>query len=217
MHSSRMRTTRCSSHLGRRVVCPGGCLPGRGCVSDQVWGCTPPAPLPWREFLTHACKNITFPELRLRTVTRKKSTTRRQAGSQQEPILLSDVAYLPPATKLGQGYIFTGVCDSVHGGGLLLGGVCAWSRWGGLLPGGVPGPGGVGAWSQWGVCSWGVPGGDPPGTATAAGGTHPTRMLSCSANLRLTSVTVISLFTEPTFSGGRTAVKQVRLKCEAHF
>ena len=24
---------------------------------------------------------------------------------------------LPPATKLGQGYIFTGVCDSVHGGG----------------------------------------------------------------------------------------------------
>ena len=25
---------------------------------------------------------------------------------------------LPPATKLGQGYIFTGVCDSVHRGGL---------------------------------------------------------------------------------------------------
>ena len=24
--------------------------------------------------------------------------------------------FLPPATKLGQGYIFTGVCDSVHGG-----------------------------------------------------------------------------------------------------
>ena len=24
---------------------------------------------------------------------------------------------LPPATKLGQGYIFTGVCDSVHKGG----------------------------------------------------------------------------------------------------
>ena len=23
---------------------------------------------------------------------------------------------LPPATKLGQGYVFTGVCDSVHGG-----------------------------------------------------------------------------------------------------
>ena len=25
---------------------------------------------------------------------------------------------LPPATKLGQGYIFTGVCDSVHRGGM---------------------------------------------------------------------------------------------------
>ena len=24
---------------------------------------------------------------------------------------------LPPATKLGQGYVFTGVCDSVHRGG----------------------------------------------------------------------------------------------------
>ena len=24
---------------------------------------------------------------------------------------------LPPATTLGQGYIFTGICDSVHGGG----------------------------------------------------------------------------------------------------
>ena len=30
--------------------------------------------------------------------------------------LLSSV-YLPPATKLGQGYVFTRVCDSVHGGG----------------------------------------------------------------------------------------------------
>ena len=28
--------------------------------------------------------------------------------------------YLPPATKLGQGNVFTGVCDSVHKGG----GVC---------------------------------------------------------------------------------------------
>ena len=31
----------------------------------------------------------------------------------------------------------------------------------------MPGPGG------------GVPGGDPPGTATATGGTHPTGMHSC--------------------------------------
>ena len=35
--------------------------------------------------------------------------------------------------------------------------------------------------SQGGVCSRrGVPGGDPPGTATAAGGTHPTGMHSCT-------------------------------------
>ena len=27
---------------------------------------------------------------------------------------------LPPATKLGQGYVFTGVCDSVHRGGVCL-------------------------------------------------------------------------------------------------
>ena len=28
------------------------------------------------------------------------------------------MCYLPPATKLGQGYVFTGVCDSVHRGGV---------------------------------------------------------------------------------------------------
>ena len=27
---------------------------------------------------------------------------------------------LPPATKLGQGYVFTRVCDSVHGGGVVV-------------------------------------------------------------------------------------------------
>ena len=27
---------------------------------------------------------------------------------------------LPPPTKLGQGYVFTGMCDSVHGGGVCL-------------------------------------------------------------------------------------------------
>ena len=69
------------------------------------------------------------------------------------------VALLPPATKLGQGYIFTGVYDSVHRGG-------------------VPPPEGAGASSQGGVCSRGGPGGDPPGTATAAGGKHPTGMHS---------------------------------------
>ena len=99
--------------------------------------------------------------------------------------------YLPPATKLGQGYIFTGVCDYVNGGvpgpvgcawfrgGVCLVPGCVWSQ--GmclvlgmcLVPGCVPGPRGVClvpggcAWSRgaaWfrGVC-WGVvvPGGKP--------------------------------------------------------
>ena len=83
--------------------------------------------------------------------------------------ILHVLFFLPPATKLGQGYIFTGVCDSVHGGVpgpaggcLVLGGaspgVCLLPR--GCLLGG-------GSWWR------------PPGTATAAGGTHPTRMHSC--------------------------------------
>ena len=41
---------------------------------------------------------------------------------------------------------------------------------------GVPAPRGV---CFQGVCSWGVPGGDPSGTTTAAGSTHPTGMHSC--------------------------------------
>ena len=53
------------------------------------------------------------------------------------------MALLPPATKLGQGYTFTGARDSVHRGG---GDGC--SR-GGSAPGG-------------GVCSRGLPGGDAP-------------------------------------------------------
>ena len=80
-----------------------------------------------------------------------------------------------------QGYIFTGVCDSVHGGVPCLGG---------SAPGDVPGPGrsapggGVpclggllpgGAWYRaegQGAWSGGVPGWYPP-TATAAGSKHP--------------------------------------------
>ena len=48
---------------------------------------------------------------------------------------------LPPATKLGQSYVFTGICHSVNRGvHLVLGGVC--SGW--VVPGprGVPSPGG---------------------------------------------------------------------------
>ena len=57
MHSSRMRTVDCS---GRR----GGAAAG---VSAQMGGVCPGRP-PWTEFLTHACENITFPQLLLRTV-----------------------------------------------------------------------------------------------------------------------------------------------------
>ena len=39
------------------------------------------------------------------------------------------LAFLPPATKLGQGHIFTGFCHSVNGGGVLVLGV--WSLGGG--------------------------------------------------------------------------------------
>ena len=35
------------------------------------------------------------------------------------PLSSQERAFLPPATKLGQGYVFTGVCDSVNGGGCL--------------------------------------------------------------------------------------------------
>ena len=43
-------------------VCLGGFLP-RGCLPRGVYT----SPL-WTEFLTHACENITFPQLLLRTV-----------------------------------------------------------------------------------------------------------------------------------------------------
>ena len=58
---------------------------------------------------------------------------------------------LPPATKLGQGYIFTGICHSVNRGGVCSGGC--------LLLGG--------AWWR------------PPRMATFADSTHPTGMHSC--------------------------------------
>ena len=43
----------------------------------------------------------------------------------------------------------------------------------------MPGPRGGGLVPSGGSGTGGVPGGDPPGTATAAGGTHPTGMHSC--------------------------------------
>ena len=84
-----------------------------------------------------------------------------------------------PQTKFRKGNVFTGVCDSVHGGVcLVLGGVwswegvwsvgCVWSR-GCLVPWGS-GP--VGCGSRGCLV-------ETPWMATAAGGTHPTGMNSC--------------------------------------
>ena len=113
--------------------------------------------------------------------------------------------YLPPATKLGQGYIFTGVCDSVHkgGGGIpayIVGGIPACLTVGGAIPACIAG--GIPACLAAGGCAipaclavgGSAPGGclvqgdawsgrgclvETPWTATAAGGTHPTGMHSC--------------------------------------
>ena len=69
---------------------------------------------------------------------------------------------LPPATKVGPGNVFTGVCDSVNGGGLAQGG-CLLP--GGLLLGGlvwgVSTPVGAGLVWGGGCLLRGVPGGDP--------------------------------------------------------
>ena len=76
-----------------------------------------------------------------------------------------------------EGYVFTGVCLST-GGCLVPGGAWSWvvSALGGL----VPGRGG--AWS--GAWYPGMHRGSPPGeTATAADGTHPTGMHSCSSSI----------------------------------
>ena len=79
MHSSRMRTVRCSGHLSgggavlsaEGVSAWGGCLPMEGCVCPEG-RCLPRGgvhlPPLLTEFLTHACENITFPELLLRTI-----------------------------------------------------------------------------------------------------------------------------------------------------
>ena len=68
MHSS---TVCCSSRLGAGGVCLGECLRGRG----STWGIVSPGGVclggvhlpPWYR-IADTCKNITFPQLRLRTV-----------------------------------------------------------------------------------------------------------------------------------------------------
>ena len=85
MHSSTMHTVHCSGHLRRGGICPEVCAQDRVCASGLrvsrgclpregvSRGCIPAcngADIPrWTEFLIHACENITFPQLLLRTAT----------------------------------------------------------------------------------------------------------------------------------------------------
>ena len=125
--------------------------------------------------------------------------------------------FLPPATKLGQGYVFTRVCDSVHGGGgcypsmpcsrspggaipaCLAGGIpacLAAGLWGGGVP--APGVGGVCLQGE-GVCSGGgvVPDRDPPGRLLL----RAVRiLLECILVLRWIFVT-INIFAHPIIQG----------------
>ena len=109
---------------------------------------------------THVSNNHNYINLRVYLVLSRSVHTVRQR-----------LRFLPPATKLGQGYILTGVCDSVPMGVCLLPGVCS----------------GGGFCSHGGWSALGGAGGDPPGTATAAGGTHPTGTHSC-LSLQLDSI-----------------------------
>ena len=81
MHSSRIRTVRCSGRLWGRGWCllaevsaQGGVCPEGVSVQgvsawgmSAWWGCILPPPL-WTESLIEACENITFPQLLLWTV-----------------------------------------------------------------------------------------------------------------------------------------------------
>ena len=72
---------------------PVGCVPSLCLVGRDVcprW-CTPPPPPPlWTEFLTHTCENITFPQLRLRTVIKEKFVDRRR-GPLNPPLTVTNV------------------------------------------------------------------------------------------------------------------------------
>ena len=98
--------------------------------------------------------------------------------------IFTDELLLPANAKVWGRVIFSEACvkNSVHRGGassqvgFLWGGFLL-----GVLPlGGLP-PGGAssGGASSWGCFLWGGAWWRPPGTATAAGGTHPTGMHSC--------------------------------------
>ena len=83
-------------------VCPGVCVCPEGVCLVGPGGVSVRHP-PWTEFVTHACENITFPQLHLRTVIISIAVI---------------IANYRPQRSCGQGYVFTRVCDSVHGGAI---------------------------------------------------------------------------------------------------
>ena len=151
MHSSRMCTVRCSSRL------LWGEVSARGVVCPSA--CWDTHPLP-REQKDRCLWKHNLSATTLRTVKIRR-------------------VLLPPATKLGQGNIFTPVCHSVHRGGVrgCSGGVHGCSRGGmhGCSRGGMRGcsregcmvaPGGACvvalggcAWLLQGGCAWLLQGG----------------------------------------------------------
>ena len=77
MHSSRMRTVRCSGSLLPRTppaTRPLPCMPPTMQPPPATHAPLHHARPPWTEFVTHACENITFPQLLLRTVKISLST-----------------------------------------------------------------------------------------------------------------------------------------------
>ena len=91
-------------------------------------------------------------------------------------VLSSTCTTLPPATKLGQGYVFTGVCDSVHRGGSA-------SVHAEISRNTAPAP--AQSRPRWSIHPPPPGSRHPPGTehvgkyGQRAGGTHPTGMQSC--------------------------------------
>ena len=83
-----MRTVRCSGrrgegvclphphpvHTGMHTPLPIACWDTHPQPAQCMLGYTPPPSIPWTEFLTHAWENITFPQLRLRTVEKELTT-----------------------------------------------------------------------------------------------------------------------------------------------
>ena len=129
MHSSRKCTVRCSGRLMGRGCLPGGrCLPGvfpGGCLPR--WVCLS------RRGVCHGMSaqgDIYTPRGQNSWHTAVKTLPFRNfiCGWYFDGYLyLSDPTshlYLPPTMKLGQGYIFTGMFDSVHRRVC----VCVWRR-----------------------------------------------------------------------------------------